>query len=134
MTDRSQSQSSNSLYLDFLIFLFNTFLSLPSFLNVEKGKGNGHIIPTTNTSNSKELFTLLLLFWPKNCHSSVRKCKQTKLFAPEFSSLTDSFVQVGLVFPCQKILLLEKRSSWMTTEASKVSVVVCEDDAGLSTI
>ena len=41
---------------------------------------------------------------------------------------------VGLVFPCQKILLLEKRSSWMTTEASKVSVVVCEDDAGLSTI
>ena len=65
---------------------------------------------------------------------SARKCKQTKLFAPEFSSLTDSFVQVGLVFPCQKILLLEKRSSWMTTEASKVSVVVCEDDAGLSTI
>ena len=129
MTDRSQSQSSNSLSR-FPIFLFNTFLSLPSFLNV--GKGNGHIISTTNTSKFKRNFYFVVIILAEKLSFNLREnVNKQNSSSPSFHLW---LVQVGLVFPCQKILLLEKRSSWMTTEASKVSVVVCEDDAGLSTI
>ena len=102
--------------------------------------------PPNKTLQSKQYKSnLLLLFCPKNCHSIFpfwtprEKRKQTKLFfSPESPGLFCEFSSWWLVqvvgFSVSKDLLLEKRSSWMTTKASKVSVVVCEDDAGLSTI
>ena len=129
MTDRSQSQSSNSLsrfpylslqYLSFFTIIFECWK--------RKRKWSHH--PNNKHFKFKRTFYFVVIILAEklsfNLRENVNKQNSSR---PSFHLWL-----VGLVFPCQKILLLEKRSSWMTTEASKVSVVVCEDDAGLSTI
>ena len=110
-------------------------------------KGNGHI-PTTNTSIQQFQKNFLLccyyfarkiviqsLLFELRARNVNKQNSSSRLSRPAMFCEFSSWWLVQVVgFSVSKDLLLEKRSSWMTTKASKVSVVVCEDDAYLSTI